>query len=66
MRPMTEAELIEALGGPLAVGRLLRISGPAVSNWKLRGEIPTRHHFRLYRICQERQIEWQPPESEAA
>lgn len=63
---MTDCELIDALGGPQAVGRLLGISGPAVSNWKLRGEIPAKHHFRLYRLCQERGIDWQPPKSEAA
>lgn len=60
---MTENDLIDALGGSGAVGRLLGVSGPAVSNWKARGEIPARHHYRLYLICQERGIDWQPPKS---
>lgn len=63
---MTENELIDALGGPLALGRLLGVSGPAVSNWKARGEIPAKHHWPLYRICLARQIKWKPEEPDAA
>ena len=63
---MTVDDLVEALGGTGATAVLLGLSAPAVSNWRAAGAVPPKHHYRLYRLCQERGIDWQPPASEAA
>jgi len=46
---MNDAQLIEALGGPAAVARLLEIRVPSVSGWK---KIPTERKIRLAVIAQ--------------
>ena len=51
---VTVDRLINALGGPTAVGKWLGIKQSAVSNWSLRGEIPPGWHLRLYMEAQKR------------
>ena len=63
---MQVPQLIEKLGGTGAVASLLGLSPQSVSMMKAAGSIPEKHHFRLYRLCQERGIDWRPPEPEAA
>ena len=48
---MNDAQLIEALGGPAAVARLLGIRVPSVSGWK---KIPTETKIRLAVIAEDR------------
>lgn len=40
-------DLISALDGPSSLGERLQITQEAVSNWKVRGEIPAGWHLRL-------------------
>jgi hypothetical protein len=40
--------LISELGGDTVLAADLDISQPAVANWKVRGEIPSGWHMRLY------------------
>lgn len=47
MQIRTIDELIEAFGGASELGRWLGITQEAVSNWKIRREIPTGWHLRL-------------------
>ena len=48
---MNDAQLIEALGGPAAVARLLGIRVPSVSGWK---KILTERKIRLAVIAEDR------------
>ncbi len=50
---MTDNQLIEALGGPAAVARLLDIRTPSVSGWR---HIPTERKIRLAVIAEDRGI----------
>lgn len=50
---MTDNQLIEALGGPAAVARLLGIRTPSVSGWK---QIPTDRKIRLAVIAEDKGI----------
>lgn len=47
-------ELIDAFGGPTALGGLLRIGQPAVSKWSMNNEIPRRWHHILSRMAEAR------------
>ena len=40
--------LIDELGGPSEIGRWLNIGSNAVTNWSLRGEVPSGWHLRIY------------------
>jgi hypothetical protein len=44
----TVSEIIDALGGPTVVAGRFNIGQSAVSNWNMRGEIPTGWHLRIY------------------
>lgn len=50
---MTDNQLIEALGGPAAVARLLGITTPSVSGWK---NIPTDRKIRLAVIAEDQGV----------
>ena len=50
---MTDNQLIEALGGPAAVARLLGIRTPSVRGWK---HIPTDRKIRLAVIAEDNGI----------
>lgn len=41
-------EVVDALGGPSAVGSHYGIGQSAVSNWILRGYVPPGWHLRIY------------------
>lgn len=41
-------DLINLLGGDTVLGEHLGISQPAVANWKVRGQIGSGWHLRLY------------------
>lgn len=41
-------EVVDALGGPSAVGARWGIGQSAVSNWILRGYLPPGWHLRIY------------------
>lgn len=47
---LSDSEIIDALGGTMAVARLLEVKGPSVSEWRYRG-IPRarRQTLRLMR-----------------
>lgn len=47
----TIEQLIEALGGPVILGRKFGISQEAVSNWGSRGNIPGGWHVQLYAMA---------------
>jgi hypothetical protein len=42
---MTDAEIIEALGGTFAVARICKVQGPSVSEWKRKGIPPARRQL---------------------
>lgn len=44
------AEIIDALGGPLAIGNALGLPPTTVGNWKARKSIPARYHGALLRV----------------
>ncbi len=46
----TIEELINALGGNTILAAELHVAQPAVANWKVRGQIPTGWHMRLYAL----------------
>lgn len=50
---MTDNQLIEALGGPAAVARMLGIRTPSVSGWN---QIPTDRKIRLAVIAEDKGI----------
>lgn len=59
----TVREIVRALGGPSAVAAELHLGVSAVSNWSKREAIPREHHLRLWRLAQERGIDWTPPDA---
>lgn len=72
MRPMTDSELIQALGGPTRVAELLGLSDRGaiqrVSNWKRRG-IPPRmrlDHPRVFAIADARDVAPEVPAAHEA
>lgn len=56
----TIPKLVDALGGPSALGALLGITQEAVSNWTARGFIPTGWHLRLSLLARRRGIAIDP------
>ena len=40
-------EIVEALGGTVATGKICGLGAPAVSGWKTRQRIPPEHYFAL-------------------
>jgi hypothetical protein len=58
-------DLIRALGGNAAVGKVLGVKPQAISDWFRRGVIPARHHLRLWAMAQQRGIAWRPPHADA-
>ena len=59
-KPLTVAEVIDALGGTLAASEIFGVTPPAVSNWKAEGKFPPSRHLEIYEICQERGIRYHP------
>ncbi|MBU8543977.1 MULTISPECIES: carph-isopro domain-containing protein [Roseomonadaceae] len=62
---MTDADLIDALGGATTCARLLGLARGRVAMWRTRGAIPAEHHLALWRIALEREIGWAPPNADA-
>ena len=60
MTPLSDEDLIRALGGPLAVSRSLHLTVQAVANWRA-SAIPPRHHIRLWRMAKAAGLDWRPP-----
>lgn len=56
----TVDDLVEALGGTVAAGKLVGLGAPAVSGWKTRQRIPPEHYFA---ICEALEIAGKPPPS---
>lgn len=52
----TTDEVIDSLGGTAEVSRHCGVTMQAVSNWRADGAIPERHHYRLFRLAEERGI----------
>lgn len=44
----TVKDVVDALGGPTFLGDQLGIGQNAVSNWKIRNQIPSGWHLRVY------------------
>lgn len=63
---MTVSDIVQELGGNAATAALFGVGVTAVSNWKAANAFPERHHFRIWRLCQERGLDWTPPESDPA
>lgn len=53
-------DLVSSLGGPVKVGKALRITQGAVSLWSIRDHIPAGWHLRLYLECRNRGLEVAP------
>ncbi len=54
------SEVVDALGGPSALGARFNIGQSAVSNWNMRGEIPTGWHLRIYLSVKEMGLDIDP------
>jgi predicted transcriptional regulator len=53
----TVDEVIEAFGGATAVANWFGLTQPAVSNWRMKNEIPPGWHLRLVRHAERIGIE---------
>ena len=47
----TVSDLIDALDGPSAAGRLLEVTPSAVTNWRRRGHVPSGYVLPLQKIA---------------
>lgn len=56
MAMMTVDDVIDALGGTLAVAELFGVGRTAVVNWRTFGKFPARLHYRLAKVCAERGV----------
>jgi hypothetical protein len=54
-------DLMQALGGPAALGAILGVSDAAVYNMASTNKIPQRHHARLLQLAVARNHSWRPP-----
>jgi hypothetical protein len=61
---MNVHHLLDGLGGNKAVADALEIGATAVSNWRLRGEVPARFHLAVWRMAIAAGLDWQPPGAE--
>ena len=58
----SDQELVEKLGGPSIVAGICGVKSPsAVTNWLARGNIPAEYHITLWRVANEKGIDWAPP-----
>jgi urease accessory protein UreH len=46
----TVSDIIDLLGGPTVISTRLNLPPTTVSNWKVRGSIPARHHLALIHL----------------
>lgn len=53
--------VVKALGGPSVVGRALGVTGAAVGNWLIAGEVAASQRLEFWRLCVSRGIAWHPP-----
>lgn len=68
MRPMehlTVNEVIDALGGTAKAAELFDVTPPAVSNWRAEGKFPERLHYRVFKECKARGIQYDPAQQAA-
>jgi hypothetical protein len=61
---LTDRQAIETLGGAARVVHELRLKRSAVTMWGTRRSIPPEHHLPMWRLCQQRGIDWAPPGAE--
>jgi hypothetical protein len=47
---MTASDIIDALGGPTAIGTALNLPPTTVGNWKGRNSIPARYHAAVLKL----------------
>lgn len=58
---MTDAEVIDALGGATAVAQKLGVKRSRVTMWRTRGVISSAFHLVVWRAASEAGLGWQPP-----
>lgn len=56
-RMKTASEVIDALGGTTATAKIFGVLPSAVSNWRAAGMFPAALHYRVFRVCQARNID---------
>jgi hypothetical protein len=56
---LSDAEVIDALGGTVKTARLFKIKPSVVSNWRNRG-IPGRYQYAVSKVCTDLKIRWTP------
>jgi hypothetical protein len=61
---MTVRELVEALGGPAAVGRSFGISTEAVCQWTAANAVPRARRLDVWALAQRAGLAWRPPGGE--
>jgi hypothetical protein len=61
---MTPDEIIKALGGAAAVASALGTTYQAVHNWVQADRVPLKKQIRVWQMCVERGVPWQPPGTE--
>lgn len=64
-KSLTDNEVIDALGGTVAVAKLLGVKSSAVSNWRTRG-FPGHVEARIWHECRQARINYVPPAVQAA
>mgnify|MGYP000452719540 CR=1 FL=1 len=61
---MTPDQLIRALGGVRAVATHLGQTYQSVHHWAYEQCVPAKHHVKIWMLCVERGVAWQPPGSD--
>ena len=59
--PATVRELVRQLGGPAKIGRELRVTPEAISNWSRLDRIPPGRMLDVWRLAQAAGLSWRPP-----
>ena len=61
---MTPEQIVNALGGTQAVAKRLGQTYQSVHHWAYEQRVPAKHHARIWAMCAERGVPWQPPGTE--
>jgi hypothetical protein len=61
----TISQLTQKVGGPEALGQVLRVSASTIKAWILRNTAPVEYHLLLWKIAVVHHVEWAPPDCDA-
>ena len=58
---MNVSDLIDGLGGVVALARACGVTAQAVSNWKAEAQVPARHTILVWTMAKRAGLPWRPP-----